>query len=114
MLNFALNGPVMVGMPWLADQRFSAGPAGLGLLAAAWAAGALVGVILAGSITSQRQGRIVLAAVVVCAVAGDAASACCPGSPVVSAGARDAQGVAIGYCEHRRDLVDPGAGSTTR
>ena len=68
VLNLALNGPVMVGMPWLADQRFSAGPAGLGLLAAAWAAGALVGVILAGSITSQRQGRIVLAAVVVCAV----------------------------------------------
>lgn len=68
VLNLALNGPVMVGMAWLADQRFSAGPAGLGFLAAAWAAGALVGVILAGSITSQRQGRIVLAAVVVCAV----------------------------------------------
>ena len=56
VLNFALNGPVMVGMPWLADQRFSAGPAGLGLLAAAWAAGALVGVILAGSITSRAPG----------------------------------------------------------
>lgn len=68
VLNLALNGPVMVGMPWLADQRFSAGPAGLGFLAAAWAAGALVGVILAGSVTGSRQGRTVLIAVVVCAI----------------------------------------------
>ena len=43
VLNFALNGPVMVGMPWLADQRFAAGPAGLGVLAASWAAGAWSG-----------------------------------------------------------------------
>ena len=68
VLNFALNGPVLVGMPWLADQRFAAGPAGLGLLAASWAAGALIGVIVAGSIRLERQGRILLGAVVVCGV----------------------------------------------
>ncbi len=68
VLNFALNGPVLVGMPWLADQRFAAGPAGLGLLAAAWAAGALIGVVVAGSIRLERQGRILMAAVVVCGV----------------------------------------------
>lgn len=66
VLNFALNGPVMVGMPWLTEHRFDAGPAGLGVLAAAWSAGALVGVIVAGSITLERQGRILLGAVVVC------------------------------------------------
>ena len=68
VLNFALNGPVLVGMPWLADQRFAAGPAGLGLLAAAWAAGALIGVVVAGSIRLERQGRILMAAVIVCGV----------------------------------------------
>jgi MFS family permease len=68
VLNFALNGPVMVGMPWLADQRFAAGPTGLGLLAAAWAAGALIGVVVAGSIRLERQGRILLAAVIACGV----------------------------------------------
>ena len=68
VLNFALNGPVLVGMPWLADQRFAAGPAGLGLLAASWAAGALIGVVVAGSIRLERQGRILLGAVVVCGV----------------------------------------------
>ena len=66
VLNFALNGPVMVGMPWLADQRFAAGPAGLGVLAAAWSVGALVGVVVAGSIRLERQGRVLLGAVVAC------------------------------------------------
>ena len=95
VLNLALNGPVMVGMPWLADQRFSAGPAGLGLLAAAWAAGALIGVILAGSITSGRQGRIVLAAVVVCAV-GEILVGVLPSIAGVWL-ALAAAGVAVGY-----------------
>jgi hypothetical protein len=68
VLNFALNGPVMVGMPWLADQRFDAGPAGLGVLAAAWSVGALVGVVVAGSVTLQRPGRMLLGVVVICGV----------------------------------------------
>jgi hypothetical protein len=66
VLNFALNGPVLVGMPWLTEHRFDAGPAGLGLLAASWAAGALIGVVVAGSITLERQGRILIAAVLTC------------------------------------------------
>ena len=95
VLNLALNGPVMVGMPWLADQRFSAGPAGLGLLAAAWSAGALVGVIVAGSSTRARQGRIILAAVVVCAV-GEMLVGLLPSIAGVWL-ALAAIGVAIGY-----------------
>jgi MFS family permease len=63
VVNFALNGPAAVGMPWLAERRFDTGPAGLGLMAAAWAAGALAGTLAAGSVRLERGGRIVLAAI---------------------------------------------------
>ena len=56
VLNFALNGPAGVGMPWLAQQRFDAGPMGLAAMEAGWAAGALVGIMLAGNVRLQRQG----------------------------------------------------------
>ena len=39
LINFALNGPAAVGMPWLAEIRYAAGPTGLGLLTAGWAVG---------------------------------------------------------------------------
>ena len=48
-------------MPWLAEIRFDAGPAGLGLLTAAWAAGALAGTLVAGNVHVARPGRILLA-----------------------------------------------------
>jgi MFS family permease len=52
--------------PVLADQAFRVGPAGLGLLYAAPAAGALVGVVLTGWVRHVRhQGRAVLLAVAV-------------------------------------------------
>jgi len=63
VLNLALNGPAGVGMAWLANQRFDAGPAGLGLMEAGWAAGALVGIVLAGNVRLERQGRMVVGAV---------------------------------------------------
>ncbi|MCJ7712338.1 MAG: MFS transporter [Chloroflexi bacterium] len=63
VLNFALNGPAGVGMPWLAQQRFDAGPMGLAAMEAGWAAGALVGIMLAGNVRLERQGRAVVAAV---------------------------------------------------
>ena len=94
VLNFALNGPVLVGMPWLADQRFAAGPAGLGLLAASWAAGALIGVVVAGSIRLERQGRILLGAVICAAseiLVGVLPSLSASGSSL------RLMGVAIGY-----------------
>lgn len=67
-LNFALSGSTAVGMPWLADQRFNAGPGGLGVMAAAWAAGALAGTLLGGSTRLERQGRVILACVIVAGV----------------------------------------------
>jgi hypothetical protein len=69
ILNFALNGPAAVGMPWLAEIRYHGGPAGLGLLTAAWGAGALGGTLLAGNLHLTRPGRILLAGVAVAGVA---------------------------------------------
>lgn len=69
ILNFALNGPAAVGMPWLAEMRFDAGPAGLGLMSAAWAAGALAGTLVAGNTAVTRPGTVLLGTV---AVAGGA------------------------------------------
>jgi MFS family permease len=65
VMNLALNGPAAVGMPWLADQRFGAGPAGLGVMAAAYAAGALGGTAVAGSIRLERKGAVLLGALIV-------------------------------------------------
>jgi MFS family permease len=68
VLNFALNGPAAVGMPWLAEIRFDAGPTGLGLMSAAWAAGALAGTLIAGNVRVRRQGVTLLALVAVAGV----------------------------------------------
>jgi MFS family permease len=55
IVNFALNGPAAVGLPWLADQVFDAGSVGFGLLLGAWGAGALAGGLLCGA-TGGRIG----------------------------------------------------------
>ena len=63
LINFALNGPAAVGMPWLAEIRYAAGPTGLGLLTAGWAAGALGGTVVAGNLHVARPGRVLLLAI---------------------------------------------------
>jgi hypothetical protein len=95
VLNFALNGPAGVGMAWLANQRFDAGPMGLGLMEAGWAAGALMGIILAGNVRLDRQGRLVVGAVAVSGVmmAGVGILGSLPAVVVALA----VMGVAIGY-----------------
>ena len=95
VLNFALNGPASVGIPWLADQRFDAGPAGLGIMAAALAAGALTGVIVAGSLSIERRGRSLLVAVVLTGL-GELGVGLLPSLPAVVLSLA-AIGVAIGY-----------------
>jgi len=60
VLNFSLNGPAAVGLPWLAQLRFHAGATGLGLLDAGWAAGGLAGTVVAGGVRLERQGRRLL------------------------------------------------------
>lgn len=49
-INFAIVGPMSVGLAILADTRFDGGPAAFGLLFSAFGAGAVVGAIAAGSI----------------------------------------------------------------
>ena len=54
-MNFAFNGPITVGLAWMADNRFDAGASGFGFMLAAFGAGALAGAIAAGSIGRVRE-----------------------------------------------------------
>ena len=49
-LNFSLIGPLMVGIPVLANQRLAEGAMAFGLLMSAYAGGNLVGFLMAGSL----------------------------------------------------------------
>jgi MFS family permease len=61
-VNLLLNGPLLVGIPVLADQRLSEGATAFGLLMSAYAGGSLVGYVLAGSLPrpSGTMMRIIL------------------------------------------------------
>ncbi len=50
VVNFLLIGPIMVGIPVLADQRLPEGAAAFGLLMSAFAGGNLIGMLSAGSL----------------------------------------------------------------
>lgn len=95
VLNLALNGPAAVGMPWLADQRFHAGPTGLGFMAAGWAAGALAGTVVAGNARLDRQGNVMIAGVMIGGVMM-AGVGLLPSLPLVAV-ALAIMGAAIGY-----------------
>jgi len=59
--NFAFNGPLLVGLPYLADTRFQGGAAAFGIIISAYGAGALGGAILAGSLRHvPRLGLVTL------------------------------------------------------
>ncbi len=47
--NFLISGPFSVGIPVLADTRYSGGAAAFGIILSAYGAGSLAGVLLAGS-----------------------------------------------------------------
>ena len=53
--NFAFNGPLLVGLPYLADARFESGAAAFGVMLSAYGAGALGGAVLAGSLRHVPQ-----------------------------------------------------------
>ncbi len=64
-LNFALTGPITVGIPYLADQRFDGGAAAFGIILSGFGAGALAGALVAGSIPRvPRLGTVLLIAVI--------------------------------------------------
>ncbi len=60
--NFAFGGPVIVGVPYLADTRFPEGAAAYGLIISGFAGGNLLGAILSGALPklSKRLFRILM------------------------------------------------------
>jgi MFS family permease len=59
VLNFAIAGPVSLGLVWIAKQKFGT-PSALGLLMSCLAAGSLAGMLLAGLVKHWRRGRTLL------------------------------------------------------
>ena len=66
-INFLLIGPLLVGIPVLANQRLPEGAVAFGLLMSAYSGGNLVGYILAGSLprASGMTMRVILIALLV-------------------------------------------------
>ena len=59
--NFAFTGPLLVGLPYLANTRFEGGAAAFGIIISAFGAGALGGAVVAGSIRHvPRLGLVTL------------------------------------------------------
>ncbi len=50
-VNFLIIGPLLVGIPVLADQRLPEGPMAFGLLMSAFSGGSLIGFLIAGSLS---------------------------------------------------------------
>jgi MFS family permease len=66
-INFLLIGPIMVGIPLLADQRLPEGATAFGLLMSAFAGGSLLGYILAGVLPRPDSTKLRLLLVAVLA-----------------------------------------------
>jgi len=62
-INVTTNGVLGVGLPLLARYHFAGGAAALGAMESAFGAGALVGIIVAGSMTLTRRLGLVVVAV---------------------------------------------------
>jgi MFS family permease len=59
VLNFAIGGPVSIGIAFMAKQEFGSASV-FGLLVSAMAAGALAGTLLAGLSKQRKRGRLLL------------------------------------------------------
>jgi MFS family permease len=53
--NFAFGGPVLVGIPFLANTRFPEGAAAYGLIISGYAGGNLLGILLCGALPKLKQ-----------------------------------------------------------
>src|SRR4029453_5558042 len=68
--NFAFNGPLLVGLPFLADNGLGGGSATFGILLSAFGAGSLLGAAAAGSMARvPRLGTVVLGGAIAMGVA---------------------------------------------
>jgi MFS family permease len=61
VLNFAITGPVSIGIAYIAKEKFGSA-SDFGLLMSTLAAGSLIGVLLAGMVKHRRRGRVLLLA----------------------------------------------------
>jgi MFS family permease len=55
VLNFAISGPVTVGLAWMVPNRFDSEADALGFMLASFGGGALIGAIIAGSLGRIRE-----------------------------------------------------------
>jgi MFS family permease len=95
-LNFAFEGPVSVGLAWLANNRFDGGSAAFGFILSAFGAGALLGAIVAGSVRHvPRLGAVVLGIGVLLGI-GLALIGAAPSVPIVL-GIVAPMGILIGF-----------------
>ena len=69
-MNFLLIGPIMVGIPVLANQRLTAGATAFGLLMSAFAGGNFFGYLLAGSLRRPDKSRMRLIMILLFAAFG--------------------------------------------
>ena len=63
-INLLVNGPILVGIPLLADTRFPEGAAAFGILMSAYGGGNLLGTLLAGALPGPKtksMGSLMLA-----------------------------------------------------
>ena len=109
--NLAFTGPTVVGLPWLVLVHFRGDALALGLLFAAFGAGSLAGVLLAGSAPRPRRfGSIVLTLVILMGVGlgaiGLAPSITAVGLILVCAGAMNGY-VNIGVIAWVQGRTDP-------
>jgi hypothetical protein len=80
--NFAFSGPVLVGLPFLADHVLGGGSATFGVLLSGWGFGAVVGAVVAVSIKRvPRLGTVVLS-IALCMGVGLAIIGVVPNVPV--------------------------------
>jgi MFS family permease len=68
VVNFLFTGPLLVGIPVLADQRLAEGAAAFGLLMSAFAGGNLVGYVLGGVL--PKPGGYLLRTIMIAVMAG--------------------------------------------
>ena len=96
VFNFAINGPIAVGLPWLADQRFAADASVFGLMLAGFGLGAVIGAVIAGSVGQPRHQGTLLLSIATGIGVGMAAIGLAP-SPFVVLAVLAVMGVGIGY-----------------
>ncbi len=96
VLNLAINGPIAVGLPWLANQRFAADAAVFGLMLAGFGLGALTGALVAGSLRqAPRQGTLLLT--IATSLGIGMAAIGIAGHPLVVLAVLAAMGLGVGY-----------------